>query len=84
MTKIIISMLLLLNLNLFASIVDDGVAAYLQGDVKLANKLYLKACQKGSTKGCLKSGLLYYAGSNMVKQNIVKAKKTICKSMQTK
>ena len=39
-------MLLLLNMNLFASLLEDGVTAYNQGDVKLANKLYLKACQK--------------------------------------
>jgi len=80
MTKIMISMLFVLNLNVFASLVDDGTSAYLQGDVRLANKLYLKACQKGSTKGCLKSGLLYYAGSDGVKQNIIKAKKLFVKA----
>ena len=65
------------------AIVDDGKTAYLQGDVKLANKLYLKACQKGSTKGCLKSGLLYYAGTDGGKTEYYKSKKIICESLQT-
>jgi TPR repeat protein len=80
MIKIIMSMLLLLNLNLFASLVEDGLTAYIQGDVKLANELYLKACKKGSTKGCLKSGLLYYTGTKGVKKNVIKAKKLFVKA----
>ena len=74
MTKIIISILLLLNVNLFADLVDDGMTAYSKGDITLANKLYLQACKNGSARGCLRSGLLYYTGTE-VKQNIVKAKK---------
>ncbi len=74
MTKIMISMLLLLNLNLFADLIDDGSAAYNKGDIILANKLYLKACKNGSSRGCLKSGLLYFTGTD-VKKNIIKAKK---------
>ena len=80
MTKIMISMLLLLNLNLFASLLEDGVTAYHQGDVRLANNLYLQACKHGSTKGCLKSGLIYYTGTTGVKKNVVKAKKLFVKA----
>ncbi len=71
MTKIMISMLLLLNLNLFADLIDDGSAAYNKGDIILANKLYLQACKNGSSRGCLKSGLLYFTGTD-VKKNIIK------------
>ncbi|RLA76096.1 MAG: hypothetical protein DRG30_03585 [Epsilonproteobacteria bacterium] len=74
MTKIMISMLLLMNLNLFADFLDDGSTAYSRGDITLANKLYLQACKSGSSRGCLRSGLLYFTGTD-VKQNIVKAKK---------
>jgi len=74
MVKIVIGMLLLIHLNLFAGLVDEGVTAYNKGDVVSANKLYLQACKDGSSRGCLKSGLLYYIGTD-VKQDIVKAKK---------
>ena len=74
MTKIMISILLLLNLNLFADLVDDGSTAYNKGDITLANQLYLQACKNGSSRGCLRSGLLYFTGTD-VKQNIIKAKK---------
>ena len=74
MTKKIISIVLLVNMHLFAGMVEDGVTAYNKGDIHNANRLYLQACKKGSPRGCLKSGLLYYIGTD-VKQNIVKAKK---------
>jgi TPR repeat protein len=74
MTKMIISILLLLSVHLFADLADDGLTAYNKGDIILANKLYLQACKNGSARGCLRSGLLYYTGTE-VKQNIVKAKK---------
>ena len=74
MTRMIISILLLLSVHLFADLADDGLTAYNKGDITLANKLYLQACQNGSARGCLRSGLLYYTGTE-VKQNIVKAKK---------
>ena len=74
MTKIIISIVLLVNVHLFASMVEDGVSAYNKGDIIKANTLYLQACKKGSPRGCLRSGLLYYTGKE-IKQNIIKAKK---------
>ena len=74
MTKIVIAILLLFNVILFADLVDDGMAAYSKGEITSANQLYLNACKNGSSKGCLKSGLLYYIGTD-VKKNIVKAKK---------
>jgi TPR repeat protein len=74
MKKVIISLLLVLNVHLFADMAEEGLTAYNKGNITQANKLYLQACKEGSPKGCLRSGLLYYMGKD-IKQNIVKAKK---------
>jgi len=81
MTKIIKSILLvlLLSLNLYASLLNDGQKAYNKGNKALAIELYTKACKNGSKKGCVKLGLLYYAGDG-VKVDIIKAKKLFVKA----
>jgi len=82
MIKIVSSILLLLFFlvsGLSADLVKDGQKAYNSGDKIGASKLYAKACQKGSKRGCVKLGVQYFAGDG-VKQDIIKAKKLFAKA----
>ena len=74
MIKTVISMLLLLSLNLSATLVDDGLIEYKKGNAVKAGELYTKACKNGNMKGCIKLGVLYFTGDG-VKENHKKAKK---------
>jgi len=79
MTKIMISVLLLLSLNLSANLVDDGLIAYKKGDLTGASELYAKACKKQNMEGCVKLGILYFTGDG-VEENPKKAKKLFIKA----
>jgi len=79
MTKIIISMFLLLSLNLSADFVDEGSIEYEKGNIIGASELYTKACKNENMKGCTKLGVLYFTG-NGVKENHKKAKKLFRKA----
>ncbi len=79
MIKIVIGILLLLSINLSADLYSDGVEAYNNGDKISASRYYLRACKGGSTRGCLKLGILYYAGDG-IKVDIIKAKKLFAKA----
>ena len=79
MIKIVIATLLLLSTNLSANLFNDGVEAYNSGDKIGASRYYLRACKEGSTRGCLKLGILYYTGDG-VKEDIIKAKKLFAKA----
>jgi TPR repeat protein len=79
MTKIAISILLLLSLNLSANLVDDGLAEYEKGNASLASEFYTKACKNGDMKGCIKLAILYYTGDG-VKENQIKATKLFKKA----
>ena len=69
MTKIIISMLLLLSLNLSAEfIVNDGEREHYQS----ASEYYTNACENGDRNRCVDLGLLYFTG-NGVQENHKKA-----------
>jgi len=67
MTKIIISVILLLNINLLANSVDDKLIKYDE------------ACKNGKMQGCINLGVLYFSGDG-VKQNHKKAKKLFVKA----
>ena len=67
MTKIIISILLLLSFNLIANSVDDGLIEY------------EKACKNGDTRKCVQLGVLYFTGEG-VEENHKKAKKLFKKA----
>jgi len=67
MTKIIISVILLLNINLLANSVDDKLVKYNE------------ACKNGKMQGCINLGVLYFSGDG-VKQNHKKAKKLFVKA----
>ncbi len=73
MIKIIMSIGLLLSANLFAGLVDDGLAQYNKGNKKEAIELYTKACDGGDMHSCINLGLLYGSGDG-VKQDARKAK----------
>lgn len=79
MTKIIISILLLLSLDLSADLVDDGLAEYKKGNATLASEHYAKACENGNTTGCVRLGVLYFTGDG-VEENPKKAKKLFAKA----
>ncbi len=78
MIKIVISILLLLNLNLSANFLDAGMKEYKKGNVTKASELYKKSCKNGNVKGCTKLGVLYFTGDG-VKENHKKAKKLFVK-----
>ncbi|MFA6137697.1 MAG: tetratricopeptide repeat protein [Sulfurimonas sp.] len=73
MIKIIISIVLLLSVNLFAGLVEEGLAQYSSGNKKEAIVLYTKACDGGNMHACINLGLLYGSGDG-VKQDTKKAK----------
>ena len=81
MSKLIISILFLLNLNLSANDVDKGVAEFKKGNKKEANQFYKKACKNENMLGCIKSGILYLTGDG-IKQNHKKAKKLFRRACQ--
>ena len=67
---------LILNMNLMADNVDDGLQAYNNKDYIKAEKLWEKACNNGNTKGCFhlgNLGVLYKNGED-VEQDYNKAK----------
>ncbi|MFA6197283.1 MAG: tetratricopeptide repeat protein [Sulfurimonas sp.] len=73
MIKIIISIGLLLSVNLFASLFDDGLAQYANGNKKEAMELHTKACNDGNMHACIELGIQYASGDG-VKQDTRKAK----------
>ncbi|MCX6077119.1 MAG: tetratricopeptide repeat protein [Campylobacterales bacterium] len=86
MIKTIISIGLLLSVNLFADLVDDGSAEYDKGNKKEAIGLYTQACDGGNMHACIKLGLQYASGDG-VKQDTRKAKKLFveaCKARYSK
>ena len=87
-------MLLLLSLNLSASIVDNklnngsteyknGLIEYKKGNATLASEHYNKACKYGNMPGCTKLGVLYFTGDG-VKENPKKAKKLLTKACKNR
>jgi TPR repeat protein len=87
MIRIIMSLGLLLSINLFADLVDEGLVEYKNGNIELARDLYIKACSdgspNGSTNGCLKLGVLYYTG-NGVEKDKIKARKLFAKACKSR
>ncbi len=77
---------LLLSINLFADLVDDGLAEYKNGNSELAGEIYTKACadgsHNGSSNGCLNLGILYYTG-NGVEKDKIKARKLFAKACKS-
>jgi len=94
MTKIIISILLLLSLNLSADLIDNGpdngsteykngLVEYQKGNIPLASELYSKACEHGSMQGCTSLGIMYFTGDG-IKENPKKAKKLLTKACKNR
>ena len=84
MTKMIISMLLLLSLNLSAgfTVVNSGIIEY----YKSASEYYTKACENGNMSRCVDLGILYFTGSG-VQENHKKAEELFaiaCKNKHSK
>ncbi len=67
MKKVLI-MLLLIGVNLYANLNDDGMAEFQKGNYQKASQLWKKACDNGNMNGCNHLGFLYYHGKG-VKQN---------------
>ena len=78
MTKIILSILILLNLNLSANFLEDGIEEYKKGNASKASELYKKACENKNIQGCTKLAVLYFTGDG-VEENHKKAKKLLVK-----
>ncbi len=83
MIKIMISIGLLLSIELFANLADDGSVAYKQGNAKLASELYIKACDSGDKQACLDLGILYFTGDG-VEEDKMKAKKLFKKTCKSR
>ncbi len=94
MTKIIVSVLLLLSLNLFAALIDNssnsgaieyknGLMEHQKGNTSLASEHYAKACESGSMPGCTNLGVLYFTGDG-VEENPKKAKKLLTKACKNR
>ena len=74
-----ISLLLLLSLSLYATLTEEGIAAYKDGNITKAKKLYKKACKNGRMRACTNLGILYFTGDG-VEKNHKKAKKLFVKA----
>lgn len=75
--QIKILLALVLNMNLMADNVDDGLKEYNNKNYIKAEKLWEKACDDGNTKGCFhlgNLGVLYKNGKD-VEQDYDKAKR---------
>ena len=83
MTKIIISMLLLLSLNLSANfVVNNGKIEYYES----ASEYYTKACENGDMNRCVDLGIVYFTGDG-VQENHKKAEELFtiaCKKKHSK
>ena len=83
MTKVIISLLLFLSLNLSADfVVDNGEIEY----YKSTSEYYTKACENGDRNRCVDLGILYYTGDG-VQENHKKAEELFtiaCKNKHSK
>ena len=79
MKKIVIVLLVLLGVNLYANLTNDGLYEYTKGNRQKASQLFKKACDGGDMKGCYNLGFLYANGQG-VKQNRQKAKELFGKA----
>ena len=79
MIKIIISIVILLSTNLFASLLSEGIAEYEKGNKKLASDFYIKGCKEKDVYSCIELGKLYITGEG-IKANNRKAKKLFAKA----
>ena len=71
--KKILAVLLMICVNLYANLNDDGMAEFQKGNYQKASKLFKKACDRGNMNGCNNLGFLY-ANGNGVTQNFQIAK----------
>jgi len=87
MTKIIISMLLLLSFNLYADfVVKNGMIEYVEDKLISTSERYTKACENGNMNGCMDLGVLYFTGGS-VEEDHEKAKELFtvaCKNKHAK
>lgn len=67
MKKIILFIFLILNINLVADLIDDGLAEFTKGNYEKSRQLFQESCNSGNTKGCLHLGAVYL----MTTENIV-------------
>ena len=73
MYRLLMIWLLLLGTILSANDFDKGLAAYYQGNYRIANTFFSKSCDSGEADGCTNLGNLYYNGLG-VQQDNFKAK----------
>ena len=79
MKKIILLICLLIGVNLFAGLVDDGFRAEQSCNYKKAIKIYTKACENGVASGCNYLGGFYARGEGL-KQDYKKANELYTKA----
>ncbi|NOQ31603.1 MAG: hypothetical protein GQ570_10825 [Helicobacteraceae bacterium] len=76
MKKLVLIIGLLFSVEVFASILNEGVEEQKKGNYKNAVKLYKQARDGGNVKGCFNLGLMYEYGKG-VKQNKQRAAKLL-------
>ncbi len=72
MNKTIITIIILLNINIYASLIDDGVTAAKHGNMTKAVQLWEKAC-KDKVMGACQNAARVYDMANGVKEDDKKA-----------
>jgi len=79
MYRLLMIWLLLLGTILSANDFDKGLAAYYQGNYRIANTFFSKSCDSGEADGCNNLGVLYVTEEG-VKQDYFKAKTLFTKA----
>lgn len=63
--RILVILGILLNINLMADLVNDGLKEYQNGNKLKASQLFYKACNLGEKHGCFNLGLQYFNGDGI-------------------
>ena len=69
MKKIILFILLVLNITLFADLIDDGLAEFANGNYEQSRQLFQESCNTGDADGCLHLGAIYLITTEDISPN---------------
>jgi len=87
MSKIIISVLLLLSLNLSADVVvNNGMVEFVEVKSIPVSELHTKACENKNMNGCVELGVLYFTGGDVEEdhEKAIELFKRACKKKHSK
>ena len=69
MKKITFAIFLLLNMNVFADLIDDGLAEFAKRNYDKSKQLFKESCDGENAKGCLHLGAIYLITTEDISPN---------------